>query len=257
MQSVLALYKQIGETPLECIVRFKEAHPEYRDLKMTYAGRLDPIASGLLLVLVGDEVHHKDAYTKLSKTYTCTAILGIATDTYDVLGLPSSYQEEGMGVEFEKVKSLLESSIGTFDQSYPPYSSKTIHGKQMHTLARAGELEGLEIPKRQVTVESITDIAMTTVAMKDLLAEIIEIITHVKGDFRQSYIIESWKDLAEKHPNAHITLVSFKIAVSSGTYIRGIVHELGQQLDPQMGKGACILRLHRERVGGTILDKKI
>ena len=59
-KSVLNLYKKVGETPLECIKRFQSDHPEYQGEKMTYAGRLDPLASGVLLVLVGKECKQKE-----------------------------------------------------------------------------------------------------------------------------------------------------------------------------------------------------
>jgi tRNA pseudouridine55 synthase len=139
---VLVLNKQVGETPLECINRFKESHSEYANVKMTYAGRLDPMAEGVLIVLTGEMVHKKEEFLKLPKTYECVAVLGVSTDTYDVLGLPSSYQEEGLGMEFvREMETKLQSFIGTFEQKYPPYSSKTINGKQMHTLAREGGLK--------------------------------------------------------------------------------------------------------------------
>ncbi len=255
MESILVLNKQIGETPLECINRFRESHPDYRDIKMTYAGRLDPIASGVLIVLTGDMVYKKDEYLKLPKRYECTAILGIATDTYDVLGIPSSYQKEGLEIEFEKVKSVLESYIGTFSQPYPPYSSKTINGEQMHTLARTGRLSELVIPKQSVTVHSILNIQITSVALKDIYDEVIQIINRVTGDFRQQEIIAKWGQLYHEHKEAVINLVSFTIDVSGGTYIRGIVHELGQKLDPSIDIGACIIRLNRKSVGDHTLDK--
>jgi tRNA pseudouridine55 synthase len=257
MESILVLDKQIGETPLECINRFRESHPDYRDIKMTYAGRLDPIASGVLLVLAGDMVHSKNDFLKLPKRYECTAILGIATDTYDVLGYPSASQSLGTSPYKGKdsIPELLKKYIGTFSQSYPPYSSKTINGKQMHTLARAGSLADLEIPTQSVTVEAISDIRITSVALEDICDEIVQIINRVTGDFRQQEIITRWNQLRKEHKGAIIHLVSFTIDVSGGTYIRGIVHELGQKLDPTAGRGACIIRLNRKSVGRYVLDK--
>ena len=177
MQQVLILNKQVGETPLECMNRFKSGHPEYRDQKMTYAGRLDPMAEGVLLVLVGEMVHRKEEFLKLPKTYECVAILGVETDTYDVLGLPalwqdstpnpSSWQEEG-----NRASELLKSFIGTFSQKYPPYSSKTINGKQMHSLARSGELNNLEIPEQVVTVKNISNINIESISSENFLDEI-------------------------------------------------------------------------------------
>lgn len=114
MNSVLVLNKQVGETPLACIERFRVSHPEYQEVKMTYAGRLDPIASGLLIVLTGDKVHEKESYLGLPKTYECVALLGVATDTYDVLGIPAGdppLEEERVDsaagrVRFDKLEEL-------------------------------------------------------------------------------------------------------------------------------------------------------
>jgi len=53
-KEILNLYKNMGETPLECLERFKVENPKWQGVPMTYAGRLDPMAKGLLLVLAGD-----------------------------------------------------------------------------------------------------------------------------------------------------------------------------------------------------------
>ena len=53
---------------------------------MTYAGRLDPMASGVLLVLAGEETKNKDKYLGLDKEYDFEILFGFATDTYDILG---------------------------------------------------------------------------------------------------------------------------------------------------------------------------
>ena len=64
MKKVIVLNKKEGETPLEAMEAFRASNKQYKDFKMTYAGRLDPMASGLLLVLVGDEVKNKEKYLK-------------------------------------------------------------------------------------------------------------------------------------------------------------------------------------------------
>ena len=51
-----------GETPLEALEAFRARNKKYKNEKMTYAGRLDPMAEGVLIVLVGEEVHNKEKY---------------------------------------------------------------------------------------------------------------------------------------------------------------------------------------------------
>src|SRR5690606_23219787 len=83
---ILQLYKREGETPLECIQRFRAENPSYAEVSMTYLGRLDPMAEGLLLVLAGD-TRKKKAYLELDKRYEFEVLWGFETDTYDMLGL--------------------------------------------------------------------------------------------------------------------------------------------------------------------------
>ena len=266
---LLVLEKEVGETPLACMERWRQeriagcseldagdAVEAYRTVKMTYAGRLDPMASGVLLALTGDRVHEKESFLKLPKTYTCTAILGVETDTYDVLGIPTGKgahaDESGRSepVSLGEVEEALGSFVGTFVQKYPPYSSKTVGGKQLHAISREGgldELDAGDYPSQQVAVLSVDDISIGDISVagpKGLVAQIVESVQKVVGDFRQAETVEAWKAYESVGSEKNQT-VTFTISVSGGTYIRGIVHDIGQQL----GVGACIWMLHRTCVG--------
>ena len=65
MGSVLSIYKPIGVTPNQIIEKLREAQPEYQDIKIGFAGRLDPLAHGLLLLMTGDETKDRDKYLGL------------------------------------------------------------------------------------------------------------------------------------------------------------------------------------------------
>jgi tRNA pseudouridine55 synthase len=255
MKDVLLLNKQVGETPLACIERFRAAHSEYVGMKMTYAGRLDPIAEGLLIVLVGDAVHHKDEYSNLPKVYECVALLGVSTDTYDILGLPTvseRYTHESNNgainhlMSENELESVLSEFVGSFQQAYPPYSSKTVDGRQLHQIARSGEIDTVEIPTRTASVEWVRDVKVVSITPDELLRHITDTVSRVQGDFRQQQIMDAWQSLS----GSLVQLVSFTIAVSSGTYIRGIVNSLGEKL----GIGACIMSLKRTSVGEFLLS---
>ena len=81
MKKVIVLNKKEGETPLESLENFRAKNKKYQDVKMTYAGRLDPMASGVLLVLAGDETKNKEKYLNLDKEYEFEILFGFATDT--------------------------------------------------------------------------------------------------------------------------------------------------------------------------------
>lgn len=79
--------KEIGETPLECLERARLSNCIAENMPMTYAGRLDSLATGKLLILVGEECKDKEKYLGLDKEYEIEVIFGVGTDTCDALGL--------------------------------------------------------------------------------------------------------------------------------------------------------------------------
>ena len=69
MKNVINLYKPVGLSPLQVIEKFRLKHREYGKVKLGYAGRLDPMAEGVLMVLVGDENKKIRDYLKFDKEY--------------------------------------------------------------------------------------------------------------------------------------------------------------------------------------------
>lgn len=230
MKKVLELYKKEGETPLETIERFKIENPEYKDEKMTYAGRLDPMAEGVLLVLVGDECKNKDKYLGLDKEYEFEILWGFQTDTYDILGIPVLQNKN-----FEEPRKVAErtrnyAEIGKFKQKYPPYSSMTVDGKQLFQWAREGKLDEIEIPEREVEIYKVEFLGDRKITKKDLLENILTRIDKVSGDFRQPKIKKEWvnllTDFAEAQLPQEFVISKVKIKCSGGTYVRGIVNDI-------------------------------
>lgn len=244
MKNVITLYKNEGETPLECVNRFRNDHPDYRDIPMTYAGRLDPLACGELLVLAGEKVHEKEAYCACDKEYYVEALLGIETDTYDVLGILLNTQTPTPTLPLEggggSISETLEFFIGKQKQTYPPYSSRTVDGKPLWQWAREGRLDEIQIPTREVEIYEISNIQSNAISSEEILTRIDAITDLVQGDFRQEEIKKAWHVLKKEDR----ILFSFQVKCSSGTYIRTLVHELGKSL----GAGACIFRLERTKI---------
>lgn len=260
MERVLRLYKKEGETPLETIKRFKKENPEYGDLKlsigqrkMTYAGRLDPMAEGILIVLVGEECKNKEKYLVLDKEYEFEVLWGFETDTYDILGIPSSlflYSQEYKNNKFNfemKIVDFLKNIKGKQIFEYPSYSSATVDGKQLHQWSREGRLDEIEIPKKEVEIYNIEFLGNKEVLKKDLLKNIAERIEKVSGDFRQKEIISEWTKILTKD-NFTVTGVlgisKFRVKCSSGTYVRAIVNRLGREV----GVGAIAFSIKRTKI---------
>jgi tRNA pseudouridine(55) synthase len=228
-QALLTLYKKKGETPLECLERFRKENPEYEKEKMTYAGRLDPLAEGLLIALVGEECKNKEKYLGLDKEYEVDILFGFSTDTYDVLGkvIGVSSTED---FSVQRVRDVIQSSVGKFTQKYPAFSSKTIRGKSLFSLFKRGELNDDEIPTKDVEIKSIEVLGERTIAKNDLLKNIQDSIMRVSGDFRQKEISEIWKMELEKSPLQTFHIVSIKVDCTSGTYMRSLANTIGEKV---------------------------
>ncbi len=238
---ILSLCKNLGESPLECLLRFKAERPEYKEVKMTYLGRLDPMAEGLLLVLAGD-VRAKSEYLELDKTYEFEVLWGIASDTYDILGIVS-------GGKFpnkleDKMESLIKKILQKTTQTYPLFSSKSFGGDFLK--ARGQKVEGYDLPEKRIKLFSLEHIHTRSIFGREILEEVTRRLALVNGDFRQREILSSWRNLLMPLPNESYLISKFIIDVSSGTYVRGLANEMGEIL----GSKAVAWSIKRTRVGG-------
>jgi len=245
-ETVLKLYKKRGETPLSCIERFKKENPQYLNEKMTYAGRLDPLAEGLLLVLAGEECKNKDKYLCLDKEYEVDVLLGFSTDSYDLLGKVTNK------ISFEKFDicdadncfCAIKSFVGKFSQKYPPFSSKTIKGKSLFSLFKRGELKDEEIPMKEVEIKNIDMSWARRISRDDLFKYIEESVMLVSGDFRQKEILEIWSKELLNIKMGDFPIISLTVSCTSGTYMRSLANSIGEKV----GIPALALNIKRIKV---------
>ena len=251
MDTVLNIYKLHGETPLQALERYVVSNPLYKGVKMTYAGRLDPMAEGVLVILSGEKNKEREAYTGLSKDYEFEFILGVETDTYDLLGKITSTKGPG-SVSKEQVASALSKYTGTFEQFYPAYSSKVVDGKQLFEYARTGNIGKIVLPKHSVTVMDINLESVRNVSREDFWKSTKTAIDSVKGDFRQKDILSLWEKYMTTSPD-NFTVYKARVSCGSGFYVRQLVSDIGNVL----GTGAVTCRILRTRVGDFKLEDSL
>ena len=167
--------------------------------KVGHTGTLDPLATGLMLVVVGSYCKRAQEFSKLDKTYDVTMKLGETSSTGDNEGEKTTISTH-QPTEVD-VRRAVEQFVGTIQQTPPIYSAIKVDGKRAYDLARAGKEVKLE--PREVTIYQI-------------------------------------EELSYDYP-----LVTFRTRVSSGTYIRSLVADIGEALQT----GAYMTDLRRTEVG--------
>lgn len=122
-----------------------------KKVKVGHTGTLDPFATGLMIIVVGDYCKRAGEFSKLDKSYEALMKLGQKSTTGDPEGditLVNNTQPTR-----EQVESVLSQFRGTITQTPPAYSAIKINGQRAYKLARAGQQ--VDMPTRQVTVNSL------------------------------------------------------------------------------------------------------
>lgn len=180
-----------------------------------HAGTLDPFASGLLIVGVGREATRQlDQFKNLPKTYIATIRLGARSDTDDRTGQIEESRIKNLELSSEKIEKLIQSFIGEVEQTPPMYSAKKIKGQKLYEIARQGRT--VERKPANVTIHSI-----------ELL------------------------DISDTEKLKNCPTIKLKINCSSGTYIRALARDIGEELQC----GAYCEELTRTAIGPYTLSE--
>ena len=168
-------------------------------VKAGHTGTLDPIATGLLIVLTGRRTKEASSFLTLNKSYEVKARLGMQTDTFDCDG--KILQQNDATITKEEVEEVLKGFRGEIWQVPPPFSAKKLAGHKAYELARKGV--SVEVPPKKVSIYSLK-----------------------LEEFQFPYF-------------------TFDCDVSSGFYVRSLVHDIGKKLSV----GAMVVEVRRTGVG--------
>jgi tRNA pseudouridine55 synthase len=117
-----------------------------------HTGTLDPAATGLLAICVGDGLKIQRWLTEGDKAYQATVAFGAATETEDAAGAVTE-RGDASGLTEEAVRAALPALTGEIDQVPPMYSAIRVGGRRLHEAARAGE--EVERAPRRVVVHAL------------------------------------------------------------------------------------------------------
>lgn len=148
MNGILNIYKEAGFTSHDVVAKLRGI---CKQKKIGHTGTLDPDASGVLPVCLGNATKVCDLLTDKDKEYRAVLLLGRTTDTQDVSG--KTLEERPVLAAEEAVREAILSFVGDYDQIPPMYSALKVNGKKLCDLARAGK--EVERSSRRVKIYSI------------------------------------------------------------------------------------------------------
>ena len=143
IDGILNILKPPDKTSFQVVSLIRRLSGERR---VGHAGTLDPEATGVLVLCLGQGTRIIEFLAEATKTYRAEIELGITTDTYDASGKITRRGDPSFVTE-EEVKRVLDSFHGAIEQTPPMYSAAKYKGKRLYQLARAG-IEVARKPKR-------------------------------------------------------------------------------------------------------------
>ncbi len=205
---VLIINKPRGWTSNDVVQKVKRL---LGGVKVGHTGTLDPLAEGLLILLVGEATKRQQEFMKLPKEYEAEFTFGQVRDTYDAEGrvLEEAPEDRLRALSEENIERALIGFRERIKQRVPPFSAVRVKGKRLYKLARKGILKQEDLPEREVIIHRL---------------ELIKFYP-----YRQEVL-----------PRAE-----FNILCSAGAYVRSLAHDLGQLL----GVGCFVSSIVRTKIG--------
>ncbi|MBC7087318.1 MAG: tRNA pseudouridine(55) synthase TruB [Tissierellales bacterium] len=144
MDGILNFYKPVGITSHDAVNILRRI---MNTKKIGHIGTLDPMACGVLPMLVGNATRISEYLIEHDKEYLVELTLGVRTNTFDKEGKPISSSDKN--VSSDEIVNTFNKFVGIIQQTPPMFSSKKVKGKKLYELAR----EGIEIERDPSTVE--------------------------------------------------------------------------------------------------------
>lgn len=262
MDKYVVLEKLVGETPLSCAEAWRTTRPDLEGIPLSYAGRLDPMASGKLLVLIGEECKHQADYHGLDKEYEFSILFGIASDTHDVLGRLQT-NTDNRAIDEQQVAEVAKRLIGSFTFPYPLFSSKTVKGKPLHMWTLEGRLDEIEIPTRtseifelevtNIEIKPRQEVAALALQKVNSIPEVTDPRKALGADFRRTDVRADWQEAAADYTLPPLyTIAHLRCVASSGAYMRTLATIIAREL----GTTGLAFHIHRTKIGHYNQEKQ-
>ena len=209
-----------------------------KKVKVGHGGTLDPLATGVLPIALGEATKLCGRMLDASKVYEFTVSFGVETDTLDLEG--KAIAESAVRPSWAEVEAVLTRFTGPIEQVPPAYSALMVDGERAYDLARKGE--AVELKSRKVTIHSLS---VRVVRSRDTLGP------GVSTDERSSAVHPEPAEGLDT--NGRLEGITLEAHVSKGTYIRSLARDISRAL----GTVGHVTMLRRLKAGPFGLEQAI
>lgn len=235
--AILLVDKPLGWTSFDVVNKIRYLLTRrlgVKKLKVGHAGTLDPLATGLLILCVGDYTKRMDELQAMPKTYAGVITFGATTPSFDLeKAMDATYPTGHLTNEI--LDKARRQFIGDIQQIPPVFSAVKVDGRRLYKNARTGE--EVELPERNVRIESFE--------IGDLRPVPAPLTPHPSLLSNRGAPIMLHTDYSEGKQ------VDFQVVCSKGTYIRSLAHDFGKAV----GSGAYLSSLQRTQTGGFSVEE--
>ena len=247
MDGLLIIDKPSGPTSHDVVSRMRRVLHERR---IGHTGTLDPMATGVLLLVIGRATRLAKFLSTSDKTYEAVVRLGFSTDTADAEGQPIGPAFHGPLPAREVIDAALARFRGTFQQQPPAFSAKRIDGTRSYKLARAAARDARLTPSpfdraqgdpERIDVKPVEGSRYNRTDPSDLPGP---------RDLPAPASVTVHRLEIESIEADCVTLI---VDCSAGFYVRSLAHDLGQRL----GIGGHLASLRRTRTGDFTVDQAV
>lgn len=194
-------------------------------VKATHTGTLDPMAEGVIVVLLDKDRLRRDELSSMIKGYEFEVAFGINTDSFDGMGIIQS--EKDIDISENEILNVLPSFIGKYEQTVPVFSAQLYKGRKLFEYGHSGEI--VPLPKKKGEIYKLDLLSSNYIDTDNFKDEIIYKLGNITGDFRQKEIIKQWKE--HKIEFARVFVCKFYAEVSRGIYIRSLSQDICARLN--------------------------
>ncbi len=214
MNGILIIDKPAGITSHDVVARVRRI---LQTKRVGHTGTLDPFATGVMMILIGQATRLAQFLDKDEKEYEAMVRFGFETDTGDRTGVrrDAEMPERGDAVTSKEIEEALSDFRGQIEQLPPMYSAKKIDGKKLYEHARKGE-----IVERKPIAVTILELEVSEVVNSEDLG------------------LGTWD-------------FGLRVVCSAGTYIRTLAEDIGRKV----GVGAHLVELRRTRAGKFTIEQ--